>query len=120
MPLSEPRSICRSCPTSLDVFIETKVRENMFGECTETVSILYAVIFGADGACITLSTPSILTAFGAFMVLVVVLQFLARRLWKKLTQRPVSIEHDHIDPPRDTPYRDDPNYRHSAIRSGKS
>ncbi|MEJ8562750.1 hypothetical protein QTO30_17035 [Yoonia sp. GPGPB17] len=91
----------------------------MFGNCAETVSILYAIVFGADGACIEMSTASILTAFGAFMVLVVIAQFFARRLWQKLTQRPAPIEDTSIDPSGDTPFRDDPNYRDSAIRSTK-
>ncbi|EBA13500.1 hypothetical protein [Roseobacter sp. CCS2] len=91
----------------------------MFGDCTETVSILYAIVFGADGACIEMSTTSILTAFGAFMVLVVILQFFARWLWRKLIQRPDPIAQDYVDPPRDTPYHDNPQYRNSAIRSSK-
>ena len=91
----------------------------MFGDCAETVSILYAIIFGADGACVAFSTASILTAFGAFMVLVVIAQFFARRLWKKLTTRPDPVAYDDIDPPRDTPFRDDPQYRDSAIRPSR-
>jgi len=92
---------------------------NMFGTCTETVSILYAVIFGADGACIELSTFSILTAFGAFIVLIVIAQFLVRRLWKTLTQRRAPKQRNDDSPPGSTPYLDDPNYRDSAIRASK-
>jgi len=91
----------------------------MFGDCSETVSILYAVIFGADGACVAISTFSILTAFGAFMVLIVIAQFFARLLWKTLKQPRASMEADDATPPRQTPYRDDPNYRDSAIRTSK-
>ncbi|MCK0096200.1 hypothetical protein MWU60_11510 [Yoonia sp. F2084L] len=91
----------------------------MFGDCTETVSILQAIVFGADGACVMLSTGSILTAFAAFIVLVVIAQFLARRLWAKLMQNSVSVENDLIDPTGDHPFHDDPNYRNSAIRSTK-
>ena len=108
----------------------------MFGDCRETVSILYAVIFGADGACIMLSTSSILTAFAAFIFLVVVAQFIARWLWKQLIQPRPTIEADIVEPPipaplRQTappnnvkptvraPYHDDPNYRASAIRPSK-
>ncbi len=91
----------------------------MFGDCTETVSILQAIVFGADGACVMLSTGSILTAFAAFIVLVVIAQFLARRLWAKLMQNSVSVENDLIDPTGDHPFHDDPNYRDSAIRSTK-
>ncbi len=91
----------------------------MFGECTETVSILYALIFGANGACVAFSLPSILAAFGAFMVLVVIAQFAARKLWKRLTQSPTPIDAPDIDPVHRTPYSDDPNYTNSAIRSSK-
>ena len=91
----------------------------MFGDCSETVSILYAVIFGADGACIALSTASILTAFGAFLVLVVIAQFLARMLWRKLTQPRAPVSVDDTTPPAATPYQDDPKYRDSAIRPSK-
>jgi hypothetical protein len=91
----------------------------MFDTCTETVSILYAIVFGADGACIMLSMGSILSAFAAFILLVVIAQFLARRLWAKLMRSSPPIEDEHIDPAGDHPYRDDPNYRRSAIRSTK-
>ncbi len=91
----------------------------MFGECAETVSMLYAAVFGADGACIEMSVASILTAFGAFMVLVVIAQFLARLLWRKLWQRSAPIADDFFDSVTDTPFQDDPNYRDSAIRSTK-
>lgn len=91
----------------------------MFRECTETVSMLYAVIFGAGDACIEMSTTSILTAFGAFMVLVIIAQFFARRLWSRLTKRNAPVEYDDIDPHRQSPYRDDPNYRNSAVRRSK-
>lgn len=93
----------------------------MFGTCTETVSILEAMIFGAGDACVMLSTSSILTAFAAFIVLVLIAQFIARRLWAKLMQpsTPLSdFEYDLIDEPTiDRPFSDDPNYQNSAIRS---
>lgn len=91
----------------------------MFGDCGETVSILYAVIFGADGACVGLSTFSILTAFGAFMVLIVITQLLARMLWKRLTQPSAPMKAEDATPPKQTPYRDDPKYSDSAIRGSK-
>lgn len=91
----------------------------MFGDCAETVSILYAIVFGADGGCIALSTTSILTAFGAFMILVIIAQFIARWLWKKLVQPNARLEEEFTDPPRATPYHDDPKYRDSAIRPSK-
>ncbi len=95
----------------------------MFGNCTETVSILHAIIFGADGACIMLSMGSILWALGAFFVAVVIAQFIARKLWAKVTQPASAPEYsldldvDVADPVKDSPYSDDPNYRDSAIRS---
>ena len=91
----------------------------MFDDCTETVSILYALVFGADGACIMLSTGSILSAFAAFMVLVIIAQFIARKLWAKLTDPGTPMADDQIAPTGDHPYRDDPKYRDSAIRSSK-
>ncbi|MDX8346839.1 hypothetical protein SLH49_02465 [Cognatiyoonia sp. IB215446] len=57
----------------------------MFEPCLETVSILYAIVFGAGDACIEIGTMSILTAFGAFIVLVVIAQYFARMLWRQLT-----------------------------------
>ncbi|MDX8351837.1 hypothetical protein [Cognatiyoonia sp. IB215182] len=57
----------------------------MFEPCLGTVSILYAIAFGAGDACIEIGTMSILTAFGAFMVLVVIAQYVARRLWRSIT-----------------------------------
>ena len=57
----------------------------MFGECTETVSILYALVFGAGDACIMLSTWTILSAFAAFMVVVIIAQYFARKLWRGIT-----------------------------------
>ena len=91
----------------------------MFNDCTETVSILYAAIFGAGDACIMLSTSSILTAFAAFIGLVVAAQFIARRLWAKLTQPRDRVVDDFSDPAGDHPFNDDPNYSDSAIRSSK-
>ncbi|MEL6841468.1 MAG: hypothetical protein AAFP85_19465 [Pseudomonadota bacterium] len=59
----------------------------MFEPCIETVSILYAIVFGAGDACIEIGAVSILTAFGAFIVLVVIAQYFARMLWRQLTGR---------------------------------
>lgn len=57
----------------------------MFETCTETVSVLYAIIFGAGDACIDISIGSLMWAFAAFMVVVVILQFGARKLWALVT-----------------------------------
>jgi len=86
--------------------------------CAETVSILYAVIMGAGDACIRIDIWSILTALGAFLVIVVIAQFLARKLWAKLTTAPKTFSDVH-DPRVDRPIKDDPNYKNSAIRSAK-
>ena len=95
----------------------------MFGECQETVSILEALIFGAGDACIMLSTWSLLAAIGAFLVMVVILQVLARRLWRRVMgQTGRSVETDVGDETgtggdTQSPYQDDPEYHNSAIRS---
>jgi hypothetical protein len=91
----------------------------MFTTCIQTVSILDAIIFGANGACIDVSTGSILAAFAAFMGLVVIAQFLARRLWTKLTRPDTTVAPDPFTPEQDHPFSDDPNYRDSAIRPSK-
>jgi hypothetical protein len=90
----------------------------MIDTCTQTVSILYAIIFGAGDACILLDLWSVLSAFGAFMVLVVIAQFIARKLWARISQ-PKPAFSDLHDPSVDHPIVDDPNYKNSAIRSTK-
>lgn len=87
-------------------------------ECAETVSILYAVTMGAGDACIRIDIWSILTAFGGFIVLVVIAQFAARKLWARLTAVPTRFSDVH-DPRVDRPIEDDPNYKNSAIRTAK-
>lgn len=91
----------------------------MFGNCTETVSILYAMVLGADDACVSLSISSILAALAAFFVLVLIAQFLARRLWAKVLPRAShkTLSDGFEDADEDRPFSDDPNYRDSAIRS---
>ena len=94
----------------------------MFAECAETVSILYALVFGAGEACVRIDIWSILSAFAVFIMGVVILQVLARRLWARLTRRPhtgESMEVGEQSPRTDKPYHDDPSYRHSAIRSSR-
>ncbi len=58
----------------------------MFDVCNETVSVLYAVIFGAGDACVRLDLWSLGWAFVAFIVLVVIAQFAARKLWARITR----------------------------------
>ena len=90
----------------------------MLDACTETVSILYAIVFGAGDACIMLDLWSILSAFGAFIVLVVIAQFIARKLWARISH-PKPAFTDMHDASVDHPIVDDPNYKNSAIRSTK-
>ena len=90
----------------------------MLDNCTQTVSILYAMIFGAGEACIMLDLWSILSAFGAFIVLVVILQVFARKLWARISQ-PKPAFTDLHDQSVDQPIVDDPNYKNSAVRSTK-
>jgi hypothetical protein len=54
-------------------------------ECADTVSILWAVFRGAGQACVSVDTVSIVTALIPFVLGVVVLQWVARRLWAKAT-----------------------------------
>ena len=85
----------------------------MIPTCTETVSILYALIFGAGEACVRIDLASIMQAFSIFIIIVVIAQYVARRLWTKLStprERPIAIGRDQH------PFTDDPNYEHSAIR----
>lgn len=90
----------------------------MLGTCEQTVSILYAIVFGAEGACISIGLWSILSAFAAFMLLVVLAQWVARRIWTRLRQEPSDMGED-IAPPYAPPVKDDPKYKDSAIRSGR-
>lgn len=46
--------------------------------CQDTVTILEALLFGTDGACLDLSMPSIYWSAAAFAVAVVVLKVLGR------------------------------------------
>lgn len=104
----------------------------MFAECTESVSILYAIIFGLGDACLLISMPSVLTALGVFLGLVIVAQLIARKLWARMVApRDIAREPARVgnarevvsEPARPQPARgaiiDDPNYAHSAIRSSK-
>ncbi len=91
----------------------------MFAECTETVSILYAIIFGAGEACVLISTWSILSALGAFLVLVVIAQFFARKLWARLRAPSAGPRQRRIGTIMDDPITDDPDYEDSAIRSSR-
>jgi hypothetical protein len=97
---------------------QTKEAHAMFDTCTQTVSILYAIVFGAGDACILLDIWSILSAFGVFIAFVVIAQFFARKLWARISQ-PKPAFTDLHDRTVDHPIVDDPNYKNSAIRSTK-
>lgn len=90
----------------------------MFAECTETVSILYAIVFGIGEACVRIDLWSILSAFGVFVLAVVIAQYVARKIWARVT-RPRTAFSDERAPTVNHPIVDDPNYRNSAIRSTK-
>jgi len=94
----------------------------MFAECRETVSILYALTFGAGDACIDIGVWSLMSAFAAFILIVVILQLLARRLWARLTRVPADNAprpDAAAGRPLDKPFQDDPTYKDSAIRSSR-
>lgn len=91
----------------------------MFTECTETVSILYAIVFGAGDACIMLGMGSLLTALVAFLVLVIIAQFIARKLWKGLREPDTPPRRRRIGTIMDDPVSDDPDYDDSAIWSSR-
>ncbi len=84
--------------------------------CSETVSILFALIFGAGDACVRIDLWSILSAFGAFMVIVVILQWIARRVWARVSAVP-EVTKPESPVTSDRPFEDNPHYRDSAIRS---
>lgn len=91
----------------------------MFSECAETVSILYAIVFGAGNACVRISMPSVLLALVAFFVAVFIVQFIARKVWARVTAPRVAPQMPEIDRPVHGSIVDDPNYAKSAIRSNK-
>ena len=90
----------------------------MLGTCAETVSILYALVFGAGEACVRIDLWSILSAFAAFMVIVVIIQWIARRMWARVTAPPIARE-PHAPSTSERPFEDDPHYQNSAIRSSR-
>lgn len=90
----------------------------MWAECQETVSILNALVFGANGACVRIDIWSLLSAFAVFMGIVIILQWGARRVFAR-PHRPVVNQAPEPEPANQKPYQDDPNYRDSAIRSSR-
>ena len=56
--------------------------------CETAIPLLYALLFGTDGACIDLSTASIVALAAGFMAGVMALQFLARQLLRLVLRRP--------------------------------
>lgn len=91
----------------------------MLSECAETVSILYAVFFGAGDACVLISMPSVLTALVTFFVAVLIVQFIARKVWARVRAPKIEPLSPEMDKPVHGSIVDDPNYAQSAIRSNK-
>ena len=78
--------------------------------CTETVSILEAIVLGAGEACVNVNPVSVLTALIPFVIAVVVLQIAANRMVARLRGRPGAGTgqaplHDAPAPRRDGPIR---------------
>lgn len=91
----------------------------MFEQCTETVSILYAIIFGAGDACINIGIGSLLGAFAAFMGIVIVLQYVARRLWNNTKPSRRTTPERRIGTIYDQTPDDDDKFKDSAVWSSK-
>jgi hypothetical protein len=91
----------------------------MFDTCVETVSILYAIIFGAGDACVEIGMASLLWALAAFMVVVIIVQFGARKLWKQITKTAPPPHDRQTETIINGSIVDDPNYKDSAIRSSR-
>lgn len=70
--------------------------------CQETVSILQAIVFGADGACVDIGLFSILGGVALFMALVLLLRFVGsailRHVFPSLRRRKKSPEQQVADP----------------------
>ena len=66
------------------------------GTCAETVSILRALIFGADGACVDIGPTSLLGGVAVFIGAVVLLRFagatVLRRLFPSLGRKGKELE----------------------------
>lgn len=90
----------------------------MLMACAETVSILYAMVFGAGDACVRIDFVSIMSAFAVFMVIVVLLQLVVKRLLGRREPGPARMAEVH-EAKQDKPFDDDPEYRDSAIRSSR-
>lgn len=52
--------------------------------CTKTVSILEAILLGANGACIDLGMSSLLAAVAGFVVSVLVIRFVAMQVLRRV------------------------------------
>ncbi|MGR3511926.1 MAG: hypothetical protein ACU0GG_04125 [Paracoccaceae bacterium] len=75
--------------------------------CQSTVSLLEAILFGADGACVDLGLPSLLSALAVFVVGVVVLQWAARRAVRGLFPNRRSAEPSFTPHPAPKPAPED-------------
>ena len=70
--------------------------------CQETVSILQAIVFGADGACVDIGVFSILGGVALFMALVLLLRFVGsailRHAFRSLQRTKTSPKQQVADP----------------------
>ncbi|MEM9970949.1 MAG: hypothetical protein AAF762_07600 [Pseudomonadota bacterium] len=70
------------------------------GRCEETVSFLWAMIFGAGEACVDMGVTSLVTAIVAFMVAVAALRFVGSWVIRRAFSAPSARE---LPPLPDTP-----------------
>ena len=77
--------------------------------CNETISIVQAVVFGADEACIDIGLTSLLGGVALFIALVVAFRSAAvallRRIFPQLRHRNAGATEDIVPPPDAGPKR---------------
>lgn len=57
--------------------------------CETTVSLTWAILFGADGACVTLGTGSVVGFVALFVVAVIALKLLGRAAFDRVFASPM-------------------------------
>ena len=77
------------------------------------------MVFGTDGACVRIDLGSVLSAFAVFIGIVAVLQWIARRIVARIRAGRGNGAEVQQDQSTTGPYKDNPEYRHSAIRSAR-
>lgn len=60
--------------------------------CRETVSILHALVFGAEGACVDIGLASLLGGVAVFVGAVVVLRFVGARIVRRVLGQRQKVE----------------------------